>query len=214
MKLMRQLDEEHRKLWSSLPNPSEQNIRENDCDPALLAGWTDPDLSLWSVDQNPKVSTQDVLVALCRHKKTEWKKICYLKFHWDLVQSAGLSIVPSNGKTGLTKVDTSGTHFELKGVTGKGICTLLSLLSRDQSQFEIGIFSKKDFDEILFSSYDNRIIQASPLTATSKAGLPEFSSATSPNAEVRLPPTINETNSVLTVIPSTSTAPPSVTHTS
>jgi hypothetical protein len=209
MKLMRQLDDEHRKLWSNLPTPSEQNIQEDDCDPALLAGWTDPDLSLWSVNQSVKIALQDILVALCRNKKTEWSKICYLTFHQKLVQSAGLNIVKSNGKTGVPKVDSSGTHFELRGVTGKGICTLLSLLSRDKSQFEIGTFSKKELQEILFSSYDNRIIQASPLTATSMAELPEFSSATSPFAEVRPPSAVVEKNSVLEVLPSASTAPTS-----
>lgn len=212
MKLMRQLDEEHRKLWSNLPAPSAQNIEGNDCDPALLSGWTDPDLSLWGVNHSAKIAVQDILVALCRHKKMGWNKICYLIFHQDLVQSAGLNIVKSNGKTGVPKVDSSGTHFELKGVTGKGICTLLSLLSRDKSRFEIGIFSRKDLDEILFSSYDNHIIQASPLTATSKAELPEFSSATSPFVEVRQPSAVVEKNSFLEVLPSTSTAPTSGSH--
>lgn len=209
MKLMRQLDDEHRKLWANLPPPNEQNIRENDCDPALLAGWTDPDLSLWSVDQSSKITLQDILVALCSRKRSEWNKICYLIFHRDLVQSAGLNIVQSNGKTGLPKVDSSGTHFELKGVTGKGICTLLSLLSQDKKRFEIGVFSKKQLDEILLASYDNRVIQASPLTATSKAAIPEFSNATSPSAQVRLPSEVIEKNPVLEVLPSAATAPTS-----
>lgn len=214
MKLIRQLDEEHRKLWSNLPTPNEQNIQENDCDPALLAGWTDPDLSLWGVDQGAKITLEDILVALCRHKKTEWKKICYLKFHRDLVESAGLNFVQTNGKTGVPKVDSSGTHFELKGVTGKGICTLLSFLSRDKSQFEIGTFSKNELNEILFSSYDSRLVQASPLTATSRTELPRFSSATSPTAAVRQPSVAIEKNPVLEVLPSASTAPTSGSHTS
>ncbi|CAG1005391.1 hypothetical protein MTYP_03254 [Methylophilaceae bacterium] len=208
MKLMRQLDDEHRKLWLNLPTPSEQNIQEDDCDPTLLAGWTDADLSLWSVDQGEKITLQDILVALCRNKK-EWKKICYLTFHSDLVKTAGLNIVKSNGKTGIPRVDSSGTHFELKGVTGKGICALLSHLSRDKSRFEIGTFTKKDLDEILFSSYDNCIIQASPLTATSREGLPGFSTATSPSADVRLPSANSEDNPVPEVLPLTSTAPSS-----
>lgn len=209
MKLMRQLDEEHRKLWLNLPAPSEQNILEDDCDPTFLAGWTDADLSLWGVDLSKKISLQDILMALCRNKKPEWKKICYLIFHSELVDAAGLNIVKSNGKTGVSKVDNSGTHFELKGVTGKGICTLLSHLSRDKSRFEIETFTKRQFDEILFSNYDNRIIQASPLTATSEAGLPEFSNATRPPADARLPNESSEKNPVSEVLPSTATAPSS-----
>ncbi len=154
MNLMRQLEAEHKQLWSKLSPPSAEMINARDCDPTLLSGWTDRDISLWDVSAvDGKPGLQDILIALCRQKK-DWVRICYLRFPTEAVSSAGLSLTASNGKTGDQKVDTSRTHFEIKGITGKELCNLLFEISR--GKFEIGVFTKKQLDDILFQIYDTR----------------------------------------------------------
>jgi hypothetical protein len=63
-------------------------------------------------------------------------------------------------------VDTSHTHFEVKGITGKGLCTLLFQVS--SGKFEIGVFTKKELDSILYRIYDGVTIRQVVQSATSQ----------------------------------------------
>ena len=174
MDLMRQLEAEHKRLWENLSPLKPEMVAASDCDPALLSGWTDRDISLWDVsglDGKPRL--QDILVALCRKKKN-WDKISYLRFPKETVSKAGLSLTASNGNTGEQRVDTSHTHYEVKSITGKGLCTLLFQVS--SGKFEIGVFTKKELDSILYRIYDSVAIRH------------VVQSATSQTASISLPP--------------------------
>jgi len=173
MALMRQLEAEHKKLWDQLSPPKPEMVVAKDCEPALLSGWTDRDISLWDVSADGgKPGLQEILVALCR-RKVGWDKISYLLFPAETVSSAGLSLTASNGNTGDQRIDISQTHFEIKGITGKQLCTLLFQVSI--SKFETGVFRTKDLNKILFEAYDK--------TATR----PVVESATSPTPYISLP---------------------------
>ena len=166
MDLMRQLEEEHKRLWDNLSPPKPEMVVAHDCDPALLSGWTDRNISLWDVSAvGGKPGLQQILVALCRKKKN-WDKISYLRFPKETVSSAGLSLTASNGNTGDQRVDTSRIHFEIKGITGKGLCTLLFQVS--SGQFEIRVFTKKELESILYGIYDKVATRQVVQSATSK----------------------------------------------
>ena len=165
---MRQLDANHKTLWDQLKPPSDELTTTPDCDAALLAGWTDRDISLWDVsgvDGNPGLI--DILVALCRNKKKDWDKISYLRFPKETVPSSGLELTRNNGNTGDQRVDNSHVHYEIKEITGKQLCSLLFHISC--SKFETGIFSKREFDSIVYQGYEK--FKTSPVaqSATSQA---------------------------------------------
>lgn len=185
MDLMRQLEAEHKRLWENLLPLRPEMVAASDCDPALLSGWTDQDISLWDVSGlDGKPGLQDILVALCRKKKN-WEKISYLRFPKETVFKAGLSLTASNGNTGDQRVDTSHTHFEIKSITGKGLCTLLFQVSSDT--FETGVFTKKELESILYRTYDS--------VATRQV----VQSATSQTPSISLPPSGTEVQAAIPV---------------
>lgn len=165
MELLRQLEYNHKQLWDQL-RPLTQPMKDTcDCDPALLSGWTDRDISVWDIgDDNGKPGLQRILVALCRNKKKDWDKISYLKFPKEAVAAAGLELTRSNGKTGDTIVNLSNTHFEIIGITGKELCTLLHYVSL--GKFETGVFKKTDLENILYENYD-KLTQSTVQSSTS-----------------------------------------------
>jgi len=170
MDLMRQLEDEHKRLWENLSPLKPEMVATSDCDPVLLSGWTDRDISLWDVSGlDGKPGLKDILVALCRKKK-DWKKIIYLRFPRETVSKAGLSLTASNGNTGDQRVDTSQTHFEIKGITGKGLCTLLFRVS--SGEFETGVFTKRELEDILYRIYDSVSARQVVQSATSQTPLP------------------------------------------
>ncbi len=153
MDLMRQLEAEHKHLWDNLSPLKPELVAARDCEPTFLSGWTDRDISLWDVSAvGGKPGLQEILIAICR-KKTNWQKISYLRFPKETVSLAGLSLTASNGNTGDPKVDISRTHFEIKGITGKGLCTLLFQVRT--GEFETGVFTKKELERILYETYDS-----------------------------------------------------------
>lgn len=174
MDLMRQLEAEHKNLWDNLSPPKPEMEDAKDCEPVLLSGWTDRDISLWDVSADGgKPGLKEILVALCRRKKNDWEKISYLLFPAETVSSVGLRLTETNGKTGDQKIDVSKTHFEIKGITGKELCSFLFQVSK--SKFETGAFTKKELIKILYEAYDN--------TATR----PVVDSATSQTPQISLP---------------------------
>ena len=84
------------------------------------------------------------MVALCK-RKTNWEKIGYVLFSREAVSSAGLQLTQNNGCTGDSTIDLSNTHFEIKGITGKNLCTLIHIVS--QGTFRTGIFKKEKWRE-------------------------------------------------------------------
>jgi len=179
MDLMRQLDAEHKKLWDHLSPPKPEMAAASDCNPALLSGWTDRDISLWDVRAvDGKPGLQDILIALCRRKKN-WEKISYLLFPKEAVSSAGLRLTASNGNTGDQKIDISRIHLEIKDITGKELCTLLFHVSN--GEFRTGLFTKKELERILFESYDK--IKAHPVVQSATSQMPQISSPSSGTGE-------------------------------
>ncbi|MHB1228307.1 MAG: hypothetical protein ACYC0O_12385 [Desulfurivibrionaceae bacterium] len=182
MDLMRQLEAEHKRLWDQLSPARPEMVAASDCDPALLSGWTDRDISLWDVSAiGGKPGLEEILVALCRRRKN-WEKISYLRFPKETVSSAGLSLTASNGKTGSQRVDTSNTHFEIKGITGKELCTLLFNVCA--GAFETGVFTKKQFDDILLAAYERVATRPFVQTATSQISTESLSSTGTKAPEV------------------------------
>jgi len=174
MDLMRQLKAEHKRLWDNLTPLKPEMVTSSDCDPALLSGWTDRDISLWDVNGlDGKPGLQEILIALCRNKK-EWDKISYLRFPKETVSAAGFSLTESNGKTGVPRVDTARIHFEIKGITGKELCTLLFHVSR--GRIETGVFKKTEMEKILleafYSSASRQVVQGATLQTPSISSPP------------------------------------------
>ena len=186
MDLMRQLEAEHKRLWENTLPLKPEMVAARDCDPALLSGWTNRDISLWDVSGlDGKPGLQEILVALCRKKKA-WDKISYLRFPKETVLTAGLSLTASNGNTGDQRVDTSHTHFEIKGITGKGLCTLLFQVS--SGRFETGVFTRKELESILYRFYDS--------VATRQV----VQSATSQTPSISLPPSGTGVHAAIEVV--------------
>lgn len=157
MDLIRQLKFEDKPFWDKKLQITSEMEENKDCDPTMLSGWTDRDISLWDVSAGDgKPGLYEILFALCR-SKDDWVKISYLKFSDDAVVSTGLSLTQSFGKTSDIRVNNSRTHYEIKGITGKELCTLLFNIYN--SNFETGVFTKKEFNNLLLDIYDKTKIQ-------------------------------------------------------
>jgi hypothetical protein len=175
MELLRQLELDQKKRWDQRQPITQPMMQAKDCDPSLLSGWTDRDISVWDIsDSNGKPGLQRILVALCKRKKN-WDKIGYVLFSCEAVSSAGLQLTKSFGNTGDSNIDLSNTHFEIKGITGKNLCTLIHIVS--QGTFSTGIFTKAEMEKILYEAYDKSYIKPSAKTATTEVvpSIPVFS---------------------------------------
>jgi hypothetical protein len=185
MELMRQLEFENLKTWERRQAPNTIMITDKDCDPALLNGWADRDISLWDVSETDnKPGMQRILVALCKTKKQTWEKIGYLVFPSEAVNSVGLTLTPSNGSTGNPQIDCSQTHFEIKEITGKKLCSLVYAVV--SSDLKTGVFTKKDLDNLLYKAYESSQIRtmAKNMTGQYPATL-NLSSGTQPAQTIR-----------------------------
>jgi len=185
MDLMRQLDFEYKVYWDKKSQLSPNMITEKDCDPTLLSGWTDHDISLWDVSaKDGKPGLIEILFALCRNKK-DWKKISYLQFTKEAVDNTGLTLSPTPGKTTDCRINQSNTHFEIKDITGKELCTLL--FNVYNGNFVTGIFTKAQYDKILYDLYDNteirQIIYSSTAQSTNFVNPPVDSTKEKTSAE-------------------------------
>ena len=177
MDLIRQLEFEHKKWWDERKKPNPEMVADSDCDPVLLSGWTNRDISLWDVSAaDGKPNIEEILFALCRNRN-DWKKISYLRFSNKIVSSAGLKLTSTTGNTGDQKIDLSRTHYEIKGITGKSLCTLLFQISNDNN-FDTGVFTKKEYEKILLETYDKyqkRLVIQGNASQISDMGLPPSS---------------------------------------
>lgn len=189
MILLRELDVAHKKLWDQVSKSNPEYEDCQDCDPALLSGWTDRDISLWDVTaEDEKPGLQKILVALCRKKTKNWEKISFIQFPAETVSLSGLSLTASNGKTGDQKIDLSGTHYEIKDITGKKLCTLLFHITNND--FKMGLFKEKEYDGILLDAYDNTItrpVVESATTLTPSIRLPSSGTGIPSNSTEHLP---------------------------
>lgn len=164
MQLLRQLEHEQARFWERPQTTIEPVVEEKDCDPALLSGWTDRNISLWDISEgNGKPGLKSILVALCKNKKN-WDKIGYVLFSGEAVTAAGLTLTPNNGKTGDSRVDLSNTHFEIKAITGKKLCTLIHTVAN--GAFEIGFFKKTEMEKIIYDGYQQSQVRHVTSTST------------------------------------------------
>jgi hypothetical protein len=163
MNLMRQIDTEVKPQWDQIKNGKKYDEFKEDCPPTMLKGWTDDNPSIWEVDHPDKPDLQKILIALCRRKK-DWDKITYLLFNQSVVDSAGLTITQTNGNTGDVKIDMSKTHYEIKGLSAKQLCTLIYHIMI--SPFEVGLFKRSEFEKILLNAYDSSQFSITPKTET------------------------------------------------
>jgi hypothetical protein len=165
MYLMRQIETDIKPEWDKVKMSPKNTALIEDCEPNMLIGWTDKNPSIWDVtaDSN-KPTLENILVALCRRKKS-WEKIAYIKFKKSAVDNAKLRLTKTNGNTSDTRIDISGTHFEIQGITAKQLCTLIYYTTKDE--FETGIFKKSHFDKILLEAYDNTLISELQKSSTS-----------------------------------------------
>lgn len=171
MDLFRQIEPKIKPEWDNLKVAKKKNGLFEDCEPNMLIGWTDKNPSIWDVGGAPnKPTLESILVALCRRIK-EWDKIAYIKFKKESVEKAKLRLTPTSGNTSDQKIDTSNTHYEIKGITAKQLSTLIYYITIDQ--FETGIFKKKEYDKILIEAYEKT--QALEITSGGTSPTPEIS---------------------------------------
>lgn len=164
MDLLRQLDLNQAKTWERRQPPNEEMFAEQDCDPTLLNGWAERDISLWDVSETEnRPGLERILIALCRNR-TNWDKIGYLVFTNEAVGTAGLTLTPSTGSTGDPSIDQSRTHFEIKNITGKKLCSLVHAVSKSSPR--IGIFKKTEMESILYAAYQSSRTRASARVTT------------------------------------------------
>lgn len=164
MNLMRQIDNDVKPKWDEIKNGKKFEGLYEDCPPSLFKGWTDDNPSLWEIDHPEKPDLSTILIALCRNKKGFWEKITYLLFNKSVIDKAELNITPTNGNTGVSSIDMSKTHYEIKDVTAKRLCTLIYHIMK--SQFEIRNFKKSEYDKILVDAYFDTQVVASHKTDT------------------------------------------------
>ena len=166
MELLRQLEHDQVLRWKQAQTFTPPMIEAKDCDPALLSGWTERDISVWDVsDSDGKPGLQKILVALCmKNMKKDWEKTGYLLFPHEEVSFAGLQLTQSNGSTGDNGIDLSNTHYEIRGITGKDLCTLIHTISRG-GRFRTGVFKRKDMDALLYETWQKSSIETATGTA-------------------------------------------------
>ncbi|MDR3629306.1 MAG: hypothetical protein P4L42_03095 [Desulfocapsaceae bacterium] len=165
MDLLRQIENEIKPAWDNLRSKKKDNDMFEDCEPNMLIGWTDKNPSIWDVSgDNGKPKLEKILFALCRRKK-QWDKITYIKFKKFSIEKAGLGLTCTNGNTSDPRIDTSNTHYEIREITAKQLCTLIYYISIDE--FEIGIFKKADYDKILLDAYEKTQSSQVPQSRTS-----------------------------------------------
>jgi len=173
MKLLRQIETEIKPEWDKLKVSKKSNGLIEDCEPNMLIGWTDKNLSIWDVSgDSAKPTLENILVALCRTKK-QWEKIAYLIFNKLAIEKAKLCIIGTNGNTTDNRIDTSKTHYEIQGITARQLGTLIYYISIDQ--FETGFFKKTDYDKILLTAYEK--IQATQVPTSSTGSVLNSSSS-------------------------------------
>lgn len=158
MNLMRQIDNEVKPQWERIKQGGKLEGFSEDCPPSLLKGWTDDNLSLWEVGNPQKPELEKILFALCRQKRSEWDKITYLIFDMSAILDSSLIITQTNGKTSDSQIDNSKSHYEIKDLHGKNLCTLIYHITL--TSFEIGNYKRSEFNRILYDSYDNLQVKA------------------------------------------------------
>lgn len=155
MNLLRQIEYEVKSQWTEIRDGKKIEMVNEDCPPSFLRGWTDDNPSLWEIDNAEKPNKERILVALGRVKKDkEWDKITYLVFDKNVIDSANLNITPTNGNTGDSFVDLSKTHYEIKNLSAKSLCTLIYHIMK--SQFQVEIYKKSEFNKFLYSVFDSQ----------------------------------------------------------
>lgn len=143
MELLRLLEQQQGQLWNQVQKLTTLMIESRDCSPELLSGWTERNISLWDIsDTNQKPGCERILMALCVNKAGDWTKVGYLVFSDKEVSFAGLELVQTNGKTKDSEINLSKTHYEIKDITGKQLCTLIHAIS--QSPFEVRWYRRDD----------------------------------------------------------------------
>lgn len=162
---MRQIEPDVKRDWDVVKSVSKDKLTLEDCEPNLLKGWTDRNPSVWDIsgDKN-KPNLGAILIALCRRKK-DWKEIAYLVFKKNTIDKAKITLTSSNGNTGDPKIDNSNTHYELKNITGKQLCSLIYYIIIDE--FEIGLFKKSEYDKIVLEAYDKYSLSITSESSTS-----------------------------------------------
>jgi hypothetical protein len=147
MYLMREIEKEARPAWEQFLSRAKTSkfLDNEDCDPRLLYGWTEENISIWDVSElDGKPLKTEIEFAICHPKKYEWKKATFLIFNGDAVATSGLRLSASDGGTGEIEIDTSKTHFDIISITGKQLCSLLFHIS--QKGFVIEEFTKAMYD--------------------------------------------------------------------
>ena len=164
MRLMRQIEPDVKREWDSIKKPPNNNLASEDCESNMLTGWTDKNPSVWDISEGKnKPNLKAILIALCRRKK-DWEKIAYLIFKKAALDKAKVILEPTNGNTGDQRIDVSNTHYELKNITGKQLCSLIYYIISDE--FETGLFKKSEYDKIVLEAYDKHYLSISSESST------------------------------------------------
>lgn len=199
--LIRLLDSKCLKHWESKKPISAQLISDRDCSPEMLSGWTEQDISLWEVEEHEgKPSLEEILVALCLQKGGEWEKVMYLQFPRQVVADAGLSLTPTKGATKNEWIDSSDTHYEIKGITGKKLIEFIYKLSTCDNR-SVGLFKNSRLKELLIQAYKSQQTQLLVSSQTSQpiVGIATASTLAVPESSVGM--RLSETTKIAEIKP-------------
>ncbi len=144
MNLIRILDFKVKNQWDQIKGSKHLEELDEDCPPRFLEGWTDDNPSLWETDNPPVLDVNTILYAIYRSKNYS-DKIAYLRFDKSAIDEAQLALIQTKGRTNDPLVDGYNIHYEIQGMTGKGLCMLIYHILN--SQFETGEYKKADFQE-------------------------------------------------------------------
>ncbi len=181
-KLMRHFDISAKEHWDRAGKVKAQWIADKDLPPRMLTGWSDDSPSMWIISESETEppSKDDILVALCRHKKG-WEKIAYIMFEEGAVVSAGLKLRKTPGNTTVPFIDKAERHFEIENLTARKVCDLiLAILERG---FQTGVFKESECRERLYEMMDaanelRKKMSTRPLASSTTPVLPAAASAT------------------------------------
>jgi hypothetical protein len=120
----------------------------------MLEGWlNDANASVWKIIEN-KWGKNEILTSLFCGPITE-DKAEYILFDESVVISAELVLKPSNGKTSDSRLNTSGSHHEILGLSGLKLCRLLIEIAN--SSFQVECAQKREFmAPLLDSRWDHK----------------------------------------------------------
>lgn len=202
---MRKCDHSLKLYWDHALDNKAEILASEDFSPQLLGAWVDNVPSIWRLDES-RCSLEDILAAVCMTLKP-WEnpeqKVAYLIFDEAAVSKAGLAgkMSQTNGKTQVPDIDTSGMHFEISGLTAKGLYSLMLAI------IELGFRTGEIDMKALVRAYQKAFKATKFSKSVSSDGESRPVNAPIATADTKIAPAELTASSVVTLSPATSEPP-------